>query len=90
MNAAENGLPEAQFEYAKRLEEKGGKNEKTAFLIVSAAENGFAGAFKQAGLYLRNSEKNLDKERAAFFWAKLRTLVMDCRNLKPRTISMTA
>ena len=45
MNAAENGLPEAQFEYAK-VRKKGGKNEKTAFLIVPR-EDGFAGAFKQ-------------------------------------------
>ena len=67
IKAAKNGLPEAQFEFAKLLEEKDRSDGRIAPLIISAAESGFEDAFKQAGLYLRNSTQNSDKEKGAFF-----------------------
>ena len=53
MQAAENGLATAQYDYASRELEKGMDVAGIAPFMVAAAEQGHAPAFKQAALYLR-------------------------------------
>ena len=67
--AAENGLAEAQFEYARHKIEKGSESSVAAPFMVAAAEQGFVSAFLQAAQFLRDGD-GVEKElsRAAFFF----------------------